>query len=160
MRTLTDGLWKLIEATALVAFSLMLILVVAQVMFRYFLQIAVPWTEEAARWFYAWQVFLGSSIATRERLHLRLTLFVDRFSGKPRAVLEIVATVLSLIFFGGIVWGSFVMIRAVSAVEAGSFRISMSYLYLSIPVGLTAILFLGTRDVIAFTRALFQPRRG
>jgi TRAP-type C4-dicarboxylate transport system permease small subunit len=138
----------------------MLILVVAQVVFRYFLQMAVPWTEEAARWFYAWQVFLGSSIAMRERLHLRLTLFVDRFSGKPRALLESLAAALSLVFFGGIVWGSLVMIRAVSAVEAGSFRISMSYLYLSIPVGLTAILFLAARDIKAFARNLFQLGSG
>lgn len=160
MRRLTDILWTLIEITALVAFSIMLMLVVAQVVFRYFLQISVPWTEEAARWFYAWQVFLGSSIAMRERLHLRLTLFVDRFSGRPRAGLELCAAALSLVFFGGIVWGSLVMIRAVSAVEAGSFRVSMSYLYLSIPVGLTAILLLGARDIMAFARIFFQPRRG
>src|SRR5512134_982547 len=126
MRALTRFTWKLIEITALLTFSLMLILVVAQVVFRYFLQIAVPWTEEAARWFYAWQVFLGTSIAARERLHLRLTLFVDRFSGRPRAALDLLAAALSLVFFGGIVWGSVVMIGSVSAVEAGSFRMSMS----------------------------------
>ncbi len=160
MRALTRFTWKLIEITALVTFSLMLILVVAQVVFRYFLQISVPWTEEAARWFYAWQVFLGSSIAMRERLHLRMTLFVDRFSGRPRAFLEVLSAALSLVFFGGIMWGGFVMIRAVSAVEAGSFRISMSYLYLSIPVGLAGLLLLTARDVMAFTRNLFQPRRG
>jgi TRAP-type C4-dicarboxylate transport system permease small subunit len=96
----------------------------------------------------------------RERLHLRLTLFVDRFSGRPRAALELCAALLGLVFFGGILWGSVVMIRAVSAVEAGSFRISMSYLYLSIPVGLTATLFLATRDIAAFARNFFQPRRG
>lgn len=160
MRTLTDILWKLIEVAALAAFSLMLILVVAQVVFRYFVQIAVPWTEEAARWFYAWQVFLGTSIATREGLHLRLTLFVDRFSGRPRAALEILSAVLSLAFFGGIVWGSVVMIGSVSSVEAGSFRISMSYLYLSIPVGLMGLLLLTARDVLTFARNLLQPRRG
>ena len=158
MRTLTNSLWKCVEVTALVAFSLMLILVIAQVMFRYFLQISVPWTEEVARWFYAWQVFLGSTIAMRERLHLRLTLFVDRFAGRPRAFLECCAAALSLVFFGGIVWGSFAMIRAVSAVDAGSFRVSMSYLYLSIPVGLMGILFLTGRDVLAFAKEFVRPR--
>ncbi len=160
MRTLTDVVWRLIEVAALVAFSVMLILVVAQVVFRYFLQIAVPWTEEAARWFYAWQVFLGTSIAARQGLHLRLTLFVDRFSGRPRAALEFLSAALSLVFFGGIVWGSIVMIGSVAAVEAGSFRMSMSYLYLSIPVGLMGLLLLTARDVLAFARNLLQPRRG
>jgi TRAP-type transport system small permease protein len=158
MRTLTNSLWKCIEVTALVAFSLMLILVIAQVIFRYFLQISVPWTEEAARWFYAWQIFLGSSVAMRERLHLRLTLFVDRFAGRPRALLECCAAALSLCFFAGIVWGSFAMIRAVSSVDAGSFRISMSYLYLSIPIGLMATVFLTGRDVLVFAKDLVRPR--
>jgi len=160
MRRLTNILWRLVEVAALTAFSVMLILVVAQVVFRYFLQIAVPWTEEAARWFYAWQVFLGTSIAAWEGLHLRLTLFVDRFSGRPRAFLDTASAVLCLVFFGGIVWGSLVMIGSVSAVEAGSFRLSMSYLYLSIPVGLLGLLLLTARDLLAFARNLLPPRRG
>jgi TRAP-type C4-dicarboxylate transport system permease small subunit len=158
MRTVTNIVWKCIELTALTAFSIMLILVIAQVVFRYLLQISVPWTEEAARWIYAWQVFLGSTIAMRERLHLRLTLLVDRFAGRPRALLECCAAALSLCFFGGIVWGSLAMIRAVSAVDAGSFRLSMSYLYLSIPIGLVGILFLTGRDVLTFLAAFVRPR--
>jgi TRAP-type C4-dicarboxylate transport system permease small subunit len=160
MQTLIGRIWKCIEATALIAFVVMLILVMSQVVFRYVLEISVPWTEEAARWFYAWQIFLGSSLAMRDRLHLQITVLLDRFTGRPRACLDFFAALTGLGFLAGIIWGSLLMIRAVYPVQAGSFPISTSYLYLSLPVGLIAMLVLTLRDVVDSARQFFQPRRG
>jgi len=160
MRTFIRLIWKIIDITALIAFVVMLVLVTAQVVFRYVLELSVPWTEEAARWFYAWQIFLGSSLAMRERLHLQITVLLDRFSGTPRAFLDLLTAVTGLAFLVGIIWGSLLMIRAVYPVQAGSFPVSTSYLYLSIPVGLIAMLALAAQDVVSSARRLFQPRRG
>jgi TRAP-type C4-dicarboxylate transport system permease small subunit len=160
MRALINLTWKLIDITALTAFAVMLVLVMSQVVFRYLIQVSVPWTEEAARWFYAWQIFLGSSLAMRDRLHLQITVLLDRFSGKPRAVLEFLTALTGLGFLAGVIWGSLLMIRAVYPVQAGSFPVSTSYLYLSIPVGLIAMLALAARGAFDSARQLFQPRRG
>lgn len=160
MRNLTHLTWKVIDITALTAFVVMLILVTSQVVFRYLLQISVPWTEEAARWFYAWQVFLGSALAMRARIHLQITVFLDRFSGRPRVFLDLLSALTGLGFLVGIIWGSLVMIRAVYPVQAGSFPVSTSYLYLSIPVGLIAMVFLAAQDVTGGVREIFRPRRG
>ena len=160
MRTLIRLTWKLIDITALTAFAVMLVLVMSQVVFRYLIQVSVPWTEEAARWFYAWQIFLGSSLAMRDRLHLQITVLLDRFSGRPRALLDFLTALTGLGFLIGIIWGSLLMIRAVYPVQAGSFPVSTSYLYLSIPVGLIAMLALAARGVVDSARQLFQPRRG
>lgn len=160
MNTLTRFVWKLVEIAALFAFIVMLILVVAQVFIRYVLQVSVPWTEEAARWFYAWQIFLGSAVAMREGLHLRVTVLLDRLTGKPRALLDFLTALSGMVFLAGIIWGSLIMMRAVYPVEAGSFPISSSYMYLSIPVGLIAMLALTARDVVDTARRLFMPRRG
>jgi TRAP-type transport system small permease protein len=160
MRALINLTWKLIDITALTAFTVMLVLVMSQVVFRYVIQVSVPWTEEAARWFYAWQIFLGSSLAMRDRLHLQITVLLDRFSGKPRAVLDFLTALTGLGFLAGVIWGSLLMIRAVYPVQAGSFPVSTSYLYLSIPVGLIAMLALAARGVVGSARQIFQPRRG
>jgi TRAP-type C4-dicarboxylate transport system permease small subunit len=160
MNTLTRFVWKLVEIAALVAFTVMLILVVAQIFIRYVLHVSVPWTEEAARWFYAWQIFLGSAVAMREGLHLRVTVLLDRFTGKPRALLDFLTALTGMVFLAGIIWGSLIMMRAVYPVEAGSFPISSSYMYLSIPVGLIVMLALTARDVVDTARRLFKPRRG
>ncbi len=160
MRTFIRLIWKLIDVAALTAFAIMLVLVTSQVVFRYLLEISVPWTEEAARWLYAWQIFLGSALAMRERLHLEIPVLLERLSGRPRAVLDLLAAVMGLAFLSGIIWGSLLMIRAVYPVQAGSFPISTSYLYLSIPVGLIAMVVLAARDVVESARRLFLPRRG
>ncbi len=160
MRTSIRVIWKLIDVTALVAFSVMLVLVTLQVVFRYIVRISVPWTEEAARWFYAWQIFLGSSLAMRDRLHLQITVFLDRFSGRSRALLDLLTALTGLGFLAGIIWGSVLMMRAVYPVQAGSFPVSTSYLYLSIPVGLFAMLFLAAQAVGESVRQLFRPPRG
>jgi len=160
MQTLIGRIWKCIEATALIAFVVMLVLVMSQVVFRYVLQVSVPWTEEAARWFYAWQIFLGSSLAMRHRLHLQITVLLDRVTGRPRACLDFLTALTGLGFLAGIIWGSLLMIRAVYPVQAGSFPISTSYLYLSIPVGLLAMLAIAAQDVADGARRLFRSRRG
>jgi TRAP-type C4-dicarboxylate transport system permease small subunit len=159
METLTRILWKILYAAVLTAFVTMLVLVIAQVFFRYLLQVSVPWTEEAARWFYAWQIFLGSAIAAKEGLHLRATFIVDRFPRRVRASLEILAALAGLLFLGGIIWGSLLMVRAVYLVEAGSFSVSTSYLYLSIPVSLAVMLFFTFKDLTTGWRGLRDTAR-
>jgi TRAP-type transport system small permease protein len=160
MRTLIRLIWKVIDVAALTAFVMMLVLVTSQVVFRYVLRVSVPWTEEAARWFYAWQVFLGSALAMRARIHLQITVLLDRFSGRPRAFLDLLSALTGLGFLAGIIWGSLLMIRAVYPVQAGSFPVSTSYLYLSIPVGLIAMLALAAQGVVGSVREFFRLRRG
>jgi len=45
-------------------------------------------------------------------------------------------------------------------VQAGSFPVSTSYLYLSIPVGLIAMLVLSVREVIQAARQVARPGEG
>jgi len=85
--------------------------------------------------FYAWQIFLGSSLAMRHRLHLQITVLLDRVTGRPRACLDFLTALTGLGFLAGIIWGSLLMIRAVYPVQAGSFPISTSYLYCPFPWG-------------------------
>ncbi len=160
MRMLNRYIWKILEVVVLTAFVAMLSLVIAQVFFRYVLQVSVPWTEEAARWFYAWQIFLGSAIATKENLHLRADFLLQRFPPRARACADFVISLAGLTFLAGVIWGSLLMIRAVYPVEAGSFPVSTSYLYLSIPVSLLVMFCLTAKDLTRDCRTLFSRMRG
>ncbi len=160
MRTAGGVIWKIVDIVALVAFCVMLILVTAQIVFRYCLQVSVPWTEEAARWFYAWQIFLGSAVAMRQKLHLRVTILIDHLPQAVQSILDLLTAAAGLLFLAGIIWGSLIMIRTVYPVQAGSFPISTSYLYLSIPVGLAAMLLLSIREVIQAARQVVRPGEG
>lgn len=158
MHTGTRWIWAVVEYAALAAFVCMLVLVVAQVFLRYVLEVSVPWTEEAARWFYAYQIFLGCGIAARDGLHLKATFLLDRFPPRLKAAVECCIAAAGLIFLGGIIWGGAVMIWATSTVEAGSFSLSMSYLYVSIPVSFAIVFILTLGDLGRGWRALRQSR--
>jgi TRAP-type C4-dicarboxylate transport system permease small subunit len=160
MSAFTRLVWKVLEVAVLTAFVVMLTLVIAQVFFRYIMQVSVPWTEEAARWFYAWQIFLGSAIATKKGLHLRADFLLTRFPPRMKACVDFVISLAGLAFLAGIVWGSLLMMRAVYPVEAGSFPVSTSYLYLSIPVSLVIMVYLTVKDVIRDWRTLFGHIQG
>jgi len=154
MRTYARWLWGLVEHLALAVFVGMVILVIAQVFFRYVLEVSVPWTEEAARWLYAYQIFLGCTIAAREGLHLKATFLLDRFPPRVKAAVECLIAVAGLVFLAGIIWGGAVMVWATSTVEAGSFALSMSYLYFSIPLSFAIIFVLTAKDLGRNWRAL------
>lgn len=155
----TRLIWNALEVAVLTAFSGMLVLVTAQVFFRYVLQVSVPWTEEAARWFYAWQIFLGSAIAAKQGLHLRATFLLERFPPRLRASLDFVISLAGLAFLAGIIWGSLLMMRAVYPVEAGSFPVRTSYLYLAIPVSLLIMLSLTAKEAIRDFQTLLRRGR-
>ena len=153
----TDQFWKLVEAITLIVFVVMLLLTISQIIFRYVLSISVPWTEEAARWFYVWQIFLGSALALRERIHLKVTLVTERFPPRFAACVRAAVLFLEVVFLGGILVGSAMMMGSIRTVTAGSFPVSMTYLYLALPIsfGLMVLVSLG-RFLHAFL-ALIRP---
>lgn len=104
--------WRVLEAAVLIALVVMLVLVTSQVFFRYILQVSVPWTEEAARWFYAWQIFLGSALAAKRGLHLRATFLLERFPPRLRAAVDFAIGLAGLLVLPGIIWGGLTMMRA------------------------------------------------
>lgn len=149
--------WRLLEGVVLAVFVGMLVLVGAQIAFRYVLKLSVPWTEEAARWLYVWQIFLGSALAMRHGMHLRATFLYERLPVRLRAILDVVAWAATLVFFGGVLWGGLVMMRTVYPVQAASFSVSTSFLYLALPLSLALMIGLGIRELAAALRALTRP---
>lgn len=119
----------------------MTVTVFLQIVFRYVFNIPLGWSEEVARFSFAWVSFFGASALMRVREHINVTIFVDRFPPRLRSGAVLVANLCGLIcvyFFliGGIAlttneWGQL----------APAMQIPMGWVYLVIPVsaGLMAI---------------------
>ena len=144
-----DRLWDLVDAVALAAFMGMTLLAISQVLFRYVLRVSVPWTEEAARWCFIWQIFLGSVMLTRRKLHISITVIRDRLSPRARRFAEIFYSLLAIIFFGGILLGSIKMLPVAYPLYAGSFNVRLLYLYLSLPISMGLMVAVSLRDIFA-----------
>ncbi|MBQ0749792.1 MAG: TRAP transporter small permease [Roseovarius sp.] len=73
--------------------------VLLQVILRYFFSTAAAWAEETAVYGMIFAVYLGATMAVRERAHIRITLLVSRL---PRA-LQVGAVVLADTLWAGFV---------------------------------------------------------
>ncbi|WP_372922160.1 TRAP transporter small permease [Roseovarius sp.] len=73
--------------------------VLLQVILRYFFSTAAAWAEETAVYGMIFAVYLGATMAVRERAHLRITMLVRRL---PRS-LQIAAVVLADALWAGFV---------------------------------------------------------
>jgi TRAP-type C4-dicarboxylate transport system permease small subunit len=85
----------------IVTVSLMVVVgtVVGQVFFRYVLHDPLVGSEDFAKLFFVWMVFLGTAVVTRDRMHIQVDYFVEKLPLKPRKIVDLGIHLLTLIFF-------------------------------------------------------------
>ena len=69
-----DSVTDWLEVTAT---SIMVIAIFIQVIWRYFLNNALPWPEEIARYLFCWGTYLAVAISMRGDENLRITILLD-----------------------------------------------------------------------------------
>ena len=117
-------------------------IVAAQVVTRYVLKVALPWSEEIARYLFLWLTWVGASYATKERKHVSIDLVYEKMPQAGKRVCTIVSTVIWIIFLFIMARLSLKLTRSVASggqVAVGS-GIPMWIPYASIPVGMTLML--------------------
>ena len=80
---------RAVLGAAVVMFIIMIVLTISQVIFRYVLQIPVPWTEEAARVLFILAVLSGFAFAYREDEHIFVDFLFDQYPEKLKRIVSI-----------------------------------------------------------------------
>lgn len=116
------------------AMSIMAIMVVLQVVFRYVIQSSLSFSEELARFMFVWTTFLGSAIALSNRKHVSVDILVAHLPKNMKKTAIITTNCLSLVFFALlIVYGVLMVLHTVDQTSP-AMGLSMSYVYASVPV--------------------------
>ncbi|MEL6523275.1 MAG: TRAP transporter small permease subunit [Pseudomonadota bacterium] len=89
LRLTNDAIQAVCRVLGIVALGVMVLCILIQVFFRYALNDALPWSEEAARFCMLWMTGLMAPIAFRQGGFVAIDMF-------ERALPKILATVLSL----------------------------------------------------------------
>lgn len=108
-----------------------------QVVMRYVFSNSLSWSEEAARYVFIWQTWIGASYAVRKKRHLRVEALVDRLHGAPRKFIELGVILIWIVFgcfliYKGCQLTNLIFMRGQISAALG---ISMSIPYAAIPVG-------------------------
>lgn len=91
MKFILKNLEELVAAAFLVVTTL---LVVINIVCRYFLNMGLVWTEEVATGCFVWSVFIGSIAAFKRRGHVGVDIVVNLL---PAGLKRIVATLMDII---------------------------------------------------------------
>ena len=137
MKTLDKIVSKVEELIAVIGLSAMTVITLVAVFFRYVLQSPIIWSEEAARYLMVWSTMLGISIATRQKAHLGIDIFVSMAPKKLQRALEIFSTLMMIVMLVFLTIISIVFIQ--SAIRTGNvspmLRIPFYIIYLALPLG-------------------------
>ena len=133
MARFTIALKIALQWTAALMLLAIVLIVLSNVFFRYFLHIGLGWTEEAARFLLIGMTFVAAAVAVKDWGHFRLLLITKWIPEKQQrfvqliAVLIVVAMSLILIRYG-------IAIANVSWFQTSpTMEWSMGYLYLIVP---------------------------
>ncbi|MGR3312208.1 TRAP transporter small permease [Roseovarius indicus] len=125
--------FELILANASLA-ALVLVLA-AQIFFRYVLHIGLSWSEEISRFVFVWFVYISASLAAQRGSHIRVTLFA-RLLPVPDRFVFLLADLVWVVFNAFMVAAGVMLVTRTLKypVYSTSLFIPLAYIYLVIPL--------------------------
>lgn len=113
----------------------MVVIISAQVWYRFILNDPLSWSEEAGRYLFVWISFMGAAAGVRYQVHLGIDL-MDKLlpPGAYRVVVVLVNLIIQIFLLMIIYWG-FKILGIIQFQESPSMHISMRYPYMAVPVG-------------------------
>jgi TRAP-type transport system small permease protein len=130
---------RLVGAAAVLLLLTMLTVVFLGVVFRLFGE-PLAWSDELAQYLLVWTAFTGWIIASRRRSHIRIGLIIDRLDGWPRRAAEIAIQLLVAGLGVVLLVKSFGLIQRNLDVEWVSLPLSVSLIYIPMPIAGFAII--------------------
>jgi len=136
------------------------VMLAAGVFYRYVLNDALAWSEEAAKYLMVWLTFTGAPIALRHGGHVNIDILLRIVPARVQQVLHLVifaivaAVMLILLGYG------FKMALLGLRQVASSFHLSMVYMYAAVPVGSLIMLSLSVELMLRAALGLVDPERG
>jgi TRAP-type transport system small permease protein len=100
-----------LETVAVAGFAAMFLAAGAQVLFRYVLQLSVPWTEELARLLFVATVLLGMALATRRHEHIVVDFLLVRLGRRGRCAATLAFNACVFVFLAYLAAGAAMMAR-------------------------------------------------
>lgn len=113
--------------------GLLTVSVFLQVLIRFVFKYPLPWTEEVSRIAFVYSIFVGATIAVREKAHLNVDFVLVVLPQGLALVIKLVGTALVGIFLVFMTWQGVVFVRATGVQVTPVMQVPFRYLYLIIP---------------------------
>ena len=132
---LLDRATALCGALSKVALAVMTLIVLSQVVTRYFLGFSFRWSEEVARYLMIWMVFLSASVVQRHDGHIRVDYFASMMTPMTSRAFSILGRIAILGYLAVLIAQGWTTAVFMATTRFASVDISMFWPYLALPVG-------------------------
>jgi len=136
----------------------MVVLLFIQVVGRYGFENPPDWTEELARMVFIYLTFVGGALAIVRNAHLRIESFHDRLSPRAKTTLDIVLTLVGVIFLVVTLYYSMGLLGRLSHQPMSSVPISKAFMFAAVPVGCALMLVYELLRIRNYVRVLSRLR--
>ena len=126
----------------------MTVMIFLQVIYRYVLGESLSFSEELARYMFIWSVAMGSALALRTRSHIGVEILVERLPASMAKPAKVLACVLSLVFYGMLIWYGFEMVSETMDQESAALELPMGYVYLAVPLSAIVLFICEIKNVL------------
>lgn len=135
---MSDMVYQVEKILAVILLGVMTVTLIAGVMFRYFLNSPLIWSDEVAMFSLVWITFLGGSMAMKRQQLAAVTVFMDRFQGNIRRFLlgvGLTSVALFCLYFLYLSV-SWLLSPTIMFEKSDALQIPMLIPYLSVPIGI------------------------
>jgi TRAP-type transport system small permease protein len=134
LRNLYDMALNALKILIVIMATALVIIVFSNVIFRYFLNSALAWSEEAARFLFIWLSFMGAVLANAKSEHMNFDMIVKHVPKKVGAILSIVANMIIISILILIIKGSITIVLGSITWMTSALEIPYGYVYSIVPV--------------------------
>ena len=135
-------LTRVLEYISMALVTVMALLVIAQVIFRYVLNDPLDWSEELARFSFISLAFVGIGAAYGRRRHMFVDALIIELPPRLRRIVEVSVAGLATAFLVAVIGITIRTILELYRMEVNTpaLEMPMAYIYLVIPLGLSALI--------------------
>ncbi|WP_372683459.1 TRAP transporter small permease [Desulfosarcina sp.] len=127
----------------------MVVIISAQVWYRFILNDPLSWSEEAGRYLFVWISFMGAAAGVRYQAHLGIDLMDKLLPPEAYRWVVVLVNLIIQIFLLMIIYWGFKILGIIQFQESASMHISMRYPYMAVPVGGIFMLINSLRIMVA-----------
>ena len=153
-----DGIEAVARVTVLGLTLLVLLVMLAQVFFRYVLNSSLQWSEELAVWGMVWMVFVGSVLLVRRSEHISITTLVRLVPSPARPYLIIFNKAAMLVFLVIIGYYGVEVFGGTFHARSPSIGLSTRWIKLAIPTGAVLMAVVSVHVIVEDLRQLANRR--
>ncbi len=148
LKGLLRGLDWCCDVTSLMILYVTVVVIFVQVIARYVLKVALPWTEEFARFAFIWLIFLANALAERHNEHFRVSYFVEQAPRRVRYAFWVLGEILIFAFFIWLLTDSLQFVRMGKRMISPVMQLRLDWVYWGLPVAVIFSLLNRARSIV------------